>query len=183
MRWEKGARELRTPTAAVGKLKLHGSSFLHNVIRKYLAGRCLSSRAFLCLYVLGAVPAHGQSPTPVVHIKMVDGRTGQPIRDAELSIENASGHRVFVTRTSDRGIASLQVAKNEILLVHNTDKYVSCADETGGFVHNDYHVSEITTTGIVQLIKQPNLCTKAVGAREKNVLLLFFRPWRLGEKL
>jgi hypothetical protein len=103
-----------------------------------------------------------------------------------LNVPNALSNKIpgrGTVRTNQFGIASLDIRRNAVILVHNTDKYVNCADERHGLIHNDFQVSQILSTGLVQAIEQPNLCGKASGVPKPGELILFVRPWRLGEKI
>jgi hypothetical protein len=134
----------------------------------------------LCLVV---VPVQAQNPTVLIHIKLIDGRTGRPIKNEQVGLENRADYREISVRTDKVGIASLNISRDAVILVHNTDGYVNCGDERGGLVHNDFKVSEILSTGLVQAIMQPNLCGKASGVPRPGELVLFVRPWKPGEKI
>ncbi len=105
------------------------------------------------------------------------------MKDQQVGLENRAGYRDISVRTNDSGIASLNISSDAVILVHNTDKYVNCGDEPGGLVHNDFKVSQILSTGVVQAIMQPNLCGKTSGVPRPGELILFVRPWRRGEKI
>ena len=124
-----------------------------------------------------------QNATVVIHMKLIDGRTGQPIKDEQVGLENGADYREISVRTNQFGIASLKISADAVILVHNTDKYVNCGDERGGLVHNDFKVTRILSTGVVQAIVQPNLCGKASGVPRRGELILFVRSWRPGEKI
>ena len=124
-----------------------------------------------------------QNATVVIHIKLIDGRTGQSIKDEQVGLEDRADYHEISVRTNQFGIASLNIRRDAVILVHNTDKYVNCADERHGLIHNDFQVSQILSTGVVQAIEQPNLCGKASGVPKPGELILFVRPWRLGEKI
>ncbi len=142
-------------------------------------------RYCLLRLTLFAVAMIGEAQNAIVsiHIKLVNGRTGQPMKDQQVGLENRAGYRDISVRTNEFGIASLSVDKEAVILVHNTDKYVNCGDEPGGLVHNDFQVSQILSTGLVQAIVQPNLCGKVSGVPRPGELILFVRPWRPGEKI
>ena len=137
-------------------------------------------RLALCLVVL---IVHAQPPMVLIHIRLIDGRTGRPLKNEPVGLENRADYREISVRTNEFGIASLNLSRDAVILLHNTNKYVNCGDERGGFVHNDFKVSEILSTGVVQAVKQPNLCAKASGVPRPGELVLFVRPWRPGEKL
>ena len=111
------------------------------------------------------------------------GRTGQPIKDEQVGLEDRADYHEISVRTNQFGIASLNIRRDAVILVHNTDKYVNCADERHGLIHNDFEVSQILSTGVVQAIVQPNLCGKASALLKRGQLILFVRPWRPGEKI
>ena len=137
-------------------------------------------RLTLCLVVL---TAHAQNPTVLIHIRLIDGRTGRPMKNEQVGLESGADYRDISVRTDQFGIASLNISRNATILVHNTNRYVNCGDERGGLVHNDFKVSEILSTGVIQAIIQPNLCEKASGVSRPGELILFVRPWRLGERI
>jgi len=137
-------------------------------------------RLTLCLVVL---TAHAQNPTALIHIRIIDGRTGRPMKNEQVGLESGADYRDISVRTDQFGIASLNISRDAVILVHNTNRYVNCGDERGGLIHNDFKVSEILSTGIVQAITQPNLCGKASGVPRSGELVLFVRPWRLGERI
>jgi len=132
---------------------------------------------------LVVLTVQAQNATVLIHIKVIDGRTGHPMENEEVGLENRADYREISVRTNQFGIASLKIKRDAVILVHNTEKYVNCADERGGLMHNDFRVSEILSTGIVQAIMQPNLCGNASGVPSAGQLILFVRPWRPGEKI
>ena len=107
----------------------------------------------LCLVVL---VSQAQDPTVLIHIKLIDGRTGRPMKNEQVGLENRADYREISARTDKFGIASLNISRDAVILVHNTDRYVNCGDERGVLVHNEFKVSEILSTGVVEPIMQPN---------------------------
>lgn len=134
----------------------------------------------LCLVVL---IVQAQNPTVLIRIKLIDGRTGRPMKNEQVGLENRADYREISVRTDKYGIASLNISRDAVILVHNTDGYVNCGDERGGLAHNDFKVSEILSTGVVEAITQPNRCSKASGVPKPGELVLFVRPWEPGEKI
>lgn len=124
-----------------------------------------------------------QDDTALIHIRLIDGRTGFAMKVQEVGLEDRAGYRDISVRADASGVATLRINRNAIILTHNTHEYVNCGDEPGGLVHNDYKVSEIVSTGIVEPIVQPNLCTKSSGTPRPGELILFVRPWRPGENM
>ena len=105
------------------------------------------------------------------------------MKNEQIGLENRADYREISLRTDQLGIASLNISRDAVVLVHNTNRYVNCGDERGGLVHNDFKVSEILSIGVVQAIMQPNLCGKASGVPKPGELILFVRPWRPGERI
>ena len=133
---------------------------------------------FLSVFTL-----HAQDATVTVRIKLIDGRTGQPVKNQKIGLEDGTDYHDISVRTNDLGVASLHIRRNTVILVHNTDQYVNCADERGGLVHNDFKVEKILASGIAQAIPQPNICGKVSAVPSRGELILFVRPWRPGEKI
>jgi hypothetical protein len=101
----------------------------------------------------------------------------------KVGLEDRAGYRDISVRPDASGVATLRINRDAIVLTHNTHEYVDCADERGGLIHNDYKVSEIVSTGIVEPIVQPNLCTRSSGSARPGELILFVRPWGPGEDI
>ena len=101
----------------------------------------------------------------------------------KVGLEDSSGYRDISIIPDANGVATLRISRDSVILTHNTHEYVSCADEKGGLIPNDYKVSEILSKGIVEQIAQPNLCTKVSGSAQPGNLILFVRPWRPGEDM
>jgi hypothetical protein len=126
---------------------------------------------------------YAQNATVRVRIKLINGRTGDPIKNEEIGLEDGADYHDISVRTNHVGVASLQIRKDGVIVVYNTDHYVNCADERGGLVHNDFKVDKILSRGIAQAIPQPNLCRKVSALPSPGELILFVRPWRPGEKI
>lgn len=113
-----------------------------------------------------------------------DRRSNRASMKNELvGLENGADYRDISVRTDKYGIASLNISRDAVILVHNTDGYVNCGDERGGLVHNDFKVSVVLSTGVIEPITQPNHCGKASGVPKPGELVLFVRPWGPGEKI
>jgi hypothetical protein len=141
-----------------------------------------SSLFCLTLFLL-VLAAKAKEETVLIHIKLIDGRTGNPMKSQKVGLEDRAGYRDISVRTNKFGIASLNISRGAVILTHNTDDYVNCADERGGLVHNDFKVSQILSIGLIQPIGQPNLCGETSGVAKPGELTLFVRPWRLGERI
>jgi hypothetical protein len=134
----------------------------------------------LCLL---ALMTQAEDTTVVIHIKLINGRNGEPMKNQQVGLEDRADYHEIALRTDGDGIASLKIRKDAVILTHNTKEYVNCADERGGLIHNDYKVSEIVDSGVVEEIVQPNQCGKASGVATPGELLLFVRPWKPGENI
>jgi len=126
---------------------------------------------------------HAQNDIALIHVRLIDGQTGLPMKVQRVALEDRAGYRDVSVRPDASGVATLRISRGAILLTHNTHEYVNCGDEHGGLVHNDYKVSEILSTGIVEPIVQPNLCNRTSGSAKPGDLILFVRPWRPGEDM
>jgi len=141
-----------------------------------------------------------QTDTVLVHIKLIDGRTGLPMTnqiDSRTGLpmanpmigleEETQGYphkyRDISSRANASGVATIMINRNSVILTHNTHGYVDCGDEHGGLIHNDYKVRDIVSAGIVEPIVQSNLCTKTSGSAKPGELILFVRPWMPGEDM
>jgi hypothetical protein len=111
-----------------------------------------------------------QDNTVLVHIRLIDGRTGLPMKVKKVSLEDRAGYRDISVNPNASGVAELRMSQDTIILAHNTHEYVNCGDEHGGLVHNDYKVSEILSTGIAEQIPLPNRCTKTSSSAKPGEL-------------
>lgn len=132
---------------------------------------------------MAGVTVRAQNDMALIHIRLIDGRTGLPMKVPKVGLEDRAGYRDISVRPDASGLATLRINRDAIILTHNTREYVNCADERGGLVHNDYKVSEIVSAGIVEPIVQPNLCTRSFGSPRPGDLILFVRPWTPGEDM
>jgi hypothetical protein len=124
-----------------------------------------------------------QDNTALIHIRLIDGRTGLPMKVKEVGLEDRAGYRDISVKQDSSGLAELRISRDTIILTHNTHEYVNCADERGGLISNSYRVSEIVATGIVEPIVPPNRCTKTSSSAKPGELILFVRPWEPGEDM
>jgi hypothetical protein len=176
------ARQLRCSSGTQALL------FLPNLHRATLiippGGRTKMKTCLLCLTLLLLIfTAEAQEQAVSIHIKLINGRTGEPMKHEQVGLEDGASYRELSVRTNELGVASLNIRGDAVILTHNTDGYVNCADERGGLIPNDFKVSQIFSNGIVQPIIQPNLCGKTSGVAKPGELILFVRRWRLGEKI
>jgi hypothetical protein len=143
----------------------------------------MSRRLMILLLLTFNSLVQSQDRMALIHIRLIDGRTGLSLKATKIGLEDRAGYRDISVRPDSSGLAELRISPDAIILVHNTHEYVNCGDEHGGLIHNDYKVSEILSTGIVQQILPPNRCTKAIGSRKAGELILFVRPWEPGEDM
>lgn len=137
---------------------------------------------FLILFIV-SVTVQAQNDVASIHIRLIDGRTGLPMKVREVGLEASPRFGDISVRPDASGVAILRIKQDTIIFTHNTHEYVNCQDERGGLIHNDYKVSEIVSTGIVEPIVQPNRCSKTSGSAKPGELILFVRPWELGEDM
>jgi hypothetical protein len=128
-------------------------------------------------FVLGVSVTVAQQPQTVIRIMLLNGLNGNPLKLTEVGLEVSPGYRKIAVRTDQNGVAAISISKDSTIFTHNTKLYVACADEPGGLVHNDFKVSEILSTGIVQRVAKPNRCRETTGTSVPGELVLFVRPW------
>jgi len=138
----------------------------------------------ICLALLSfSLMVQAQDNTVLIHIRLIDGRTGLPIRVKEVGLEDRAGYRDISVRQDSSAFAELKISRDTIILTHNTHEYVNCADERGGLIPNSYRISEVVANGIVEPIVPPNRRTKTSSSAKPGELILFVRPWEPGEEL
>ena len=76
--------------------------------------------------LLLVLAARGQKAIILIHISLIDGRTGQPMKHQRVGLENGADYRKISGRTNLFGIASLHISRNAVILAHNTRKYMNC---------------------------------------------------------
>jgi hypothetical protein len=143
----------------------------------------MSRRLMVLMLSTFSLLVQAQDRTALIHIRLIDGRTGLPLKVKKVGLEDRAGYRDISVSPDASGLAELRINRDTIILVHNTHEYVNCGDEHGGRIHNDYKVSEILSTGIVEQIAPPNRCTKTSGSTKPGELILFVRPWEPGEDM
>lgn len=141
------------------------------------------NRRLLNLFFCFSLMAQTKDNTALVHIRLIDGRTGLPMKVKQVGLEDRAGYRDISVSPDSSGLAELRISRDATILTHNTHEYVNCGDEHGGLVHNDYKVSSILSTGIAEQIVPPNRCTKTSSAAKPGELILFVRPWEPGEEI
>jgi hypothetical protein len=122
-----------------------------------------------------------QQPHKIIHVKLLNGLNGNPLKLTKVGLEVSPGYRELAVQTDENGVAAVTILENSTIYTHNTKLYVACADETGGLIHNDFKVSEILSTGMVQPVAMPNRCSKTTSTPVPGELVFFVRPWELDE--
>ena len=140
------------------------------------------------IFFVATLMSFSQDDSILIHIRLVNGVTGLPIKNLMVGLEEQRAgipheYAEVSTRADDSGVANLRIHRNSIILTHNTHEYVDCGDENGGLIHNDYKVSDIVSTGIVEPIKRSKICTKTSGSAKPGELTLYVRPWLPGEDM
>jgi hypothetical protein len=135
--------------------------------------------SFVCIasFLLCVSTAMSQQPTVQIRIKLINGLNGNPWKLTEVGLEVSPDYRELIGQTDENGVATISVQRDSTIFTHNTKRYVACADEAGGLVHNDFKVSQIISTGIVQPVAKPNRCSVITGVPIPGELVIFVRPW------
>jgi hypothetical protein len=131
------------------------------------------------LFFLAAPEA--QEASAVIHIKLINGLNGQPLKLAEVGVELSPDYRELKVMTDEHGDAMLHLPNDSTIYTHNTRQYVACADEAGGLIHNDFKVSRVIESGAVQAFAKPNHCHVTTSAPVPGELVIFVRPWKFHE--
>jgi len=109
---------------------------------------------------------------------MVNGLNGNPWKLTAVGLEISPAYRNLTVETDQNGVATVNIPRDATIYTHNTNQYVACADEAGGLIHNDFKVSKILRTGIVQPVGGPNRCSTTSATPVPGELVIFVRPWR-----
>jgi hypothetical protein len=148
-------------------------------------GKIMARISLICMvsFLAFVSTALSQQPTVAIHIRLINGLNGNPWKHTKVGMEGPRPIYLDLSAQTDgNGVATIQVQKDWTIYTHNTDRYVACADEGGGFVHNDFKVSQILSTGIVQSVRSPNLCRMTTRVPVPGELVIFVRPWGLLER-
>jgi len=70
-------------------------------------------RSFLCRLTLCllALMSQAQNATVVIHIKLIDGQTGQPMRNQQVGLEDRADYHEIALRTNELGVALLNISR------------------------------------------------------------------------
>src|ERR1700733_12073621 len=105
--------------------------------------------SLFCISFLCCVPIATPQPANVdIHIRLVNGLNGHPWKLTMVGLEVSPEYRNLTVQTDSKGVATITVPRDATIYAHNTKRYVACADEAGGLIHNDFKVSQILGTGI-----------------------------------
>lgn len=158
-----------------------------------IALRALAASALRLIPILGQAQEPPRRPfgaedTTTIHIRLLNGKTGQPIADKEIFLErnktrllsHAEEHDI---RTDPSGLAEATVAKTGDILNPIVVDYKSCTPRTK---HNDetgkserFPIAQILTNGVVA----HNACSKTAQSPTPGELTLYFRPMNVFERL
>jgi hypothetical protein len=127
--------------------------------------------------------ARSQAPNVELRIKLINDLNGSPWKLTQVGLEGSPDYHELRIRTDEHGVATLRIQKKSTIFTHNTKQYVACADEPGGLVHNDFGVTQILSTGIVQPVSKPNRCRITSSIATPGELVIFVGPWELFEKI
>jgi hypothetical protein len=120
-------------------------------------------------------------PSAVIQIKLINGLNGRPLKLADVGIELSPDYRALKVKTDKHGVATLHIPSDSTIYIHNTKRYVACADEAVRLVHNDFKVSHIIASGAVQAVAKPNQCSVTTPTPVPGELVVFMRPWKILE--
>ena len=130
----------------------------------------------------------GAEDTTTIHIRLLNGKTGQPIVEKEIFLErnktrlmsHAEEHEI---KTDAAGIAEATVAKTGDILNPIVVDYKSCTPRTKH--DNDtekserFPIAQILTNGVVA----QNTCGKTTQSPQPGELTLYFRTMNVFERI
>ncbi|GAA3769461.1 hypothetical protein [Terriglobus aquaticus] len=130
----------------------------------------------------------GAEATTTIHIRLLNGKTGQPIADKEIFLERNKQHLMshaeeHEIKTDTNGLAEATVAdKGEILNPIVVD-YKSCTPRTKSSIDTDkaerFSIAQILSTGVVA----QNRCGKTTEPPTPGQLTLYFRTMNVLERI
>jgi hypothetical protein len=85
----------------------------------------MNFRLICPMFLSFIVMVQAQDNMALVHIRLIDGRTGLPMSAKRVGLEDRSGYRDISVSPDSSGVAELRVGRDTIILTHNTHEYVS----------------------------------------------------------
>ena len=120
------------------------------------------------MMTLMAAPVMGQGP--VVHIKILNANTGQPVTDERLNVALAAAQIGSVAMATDKHGEIEVETKRATTIRILSNMYADCRPR--GELYTDYPISTILKTGITT----GNLCSSLKPAAKAGELILFEIP-------
>ena len=130
----------------------------------------------------------GADDTTTIHIRLLNGKSGQPIANKEVFLERSKTHLMSHAeehdiRTDTTGLAEATVAKTGDVLNPIVVDYKSCTPRTKHDGETEkserFSVSQILSAGIVA----QNTCGKATQPPKPGELTLYFRTMNVFERI
>ena len=130
----------------------------------------------------------GAEATTSIQIRLLNGKTGQPIANKEIFLERSKTHLMSHAekhdiKTDASGLAEAIVANTGDVLNPIVVDYKSCTPRTK---HNNdsakseqFPIAQILSVGIVA----PNHCGKAPQSPTPGILTLYFRTMNILERI
>jgi len=153
---------------------------LHTFVAHIQAKRGTLAR-FALLCVLLIVPCVSRAQTAEIHIRIINGKNGRPIKNETLRVWTTRDHiDADLWPTDATGAVLLKVDGNAQIAV-DANQYASCRtlpqnQQPSEFL---YSVAEILGKGI----STENICGNIRVAAKPGELILFERPFTLLEKV
>ena len=121
--------------------------------------------------------AKAEGQTVEIHIKVINGKNGKPIKDEKLNVwRHADQRGSEIMPTDENGVIRLEVNRSSSIRVAS-NIYVTCHPYKAGDKQRSYAVEKIISEGIADL----NECGKTKAAATPGEIILFERPRSLWE--
>jgi len=138
----------------------------------------VKSRMLVGILLLSACYAAAAKTQLVeIHIKVINGKNGKPIKDEKLNVWRSADQRgAEIMPTDENGVITLEVDRsNSIRVASNI--YVTCHPYKAGDRDRFYTVEKVLSEGIADL----NECSKIKATATPGELIVFERPRSLWE--
>ena len=119
----------------------------------------------------------GEAQLVEIHIKVINGRNGKPIKDEKLNVWRSADQRGSeIMNTDKNGVITLEADKaSSIRIASNI--YVTCHPYSAGDKERLYAVEKIFNDGLADL----NECSKITVTAKPGDVIFFERPRSLWE--
>ena len=124
----------------------------------------------VALLLVSASTAFAQTQPPVIHIKVVNAKTGHPVTDERLNVALKVDQIGSVPMATDKnGIIEVDPRKRTIIRIL-ANMYADCRPR--GELYTNYSIDTILQSGITT----GNLCSSAKPIAKPGELILFETP-------